>query len=326
MTPLMLAAEAGQSEVAELLAPRCTEGLDDALFLAACHDHAGIVELLAHRGACVHSRTREGRTALMVAAAMGADDAVRALLRQGANRYATDDLDHTAGQIAMIAGHIDLGRRLLARPSPEEFSLVVRERSGTAVPAAARAFVPGRISREAERRLGVSGERVTVSRDGEGRSADGWGSATGELPSLPLVMREFHQQWFPFKIGKLQGEKVQLRFLYGSNDRITVRNGDTIPKTRLKIVSVSNGPDGGVVEIEDPRTGERCEIPVGREAAAGAPYAVLEGEGGRMIAEPGKIVQTSSGHRYRVVEVQPTKVVFENSNTGQLAAVILNRR
>lgn len=85
------------------------------LMWAAKHGRAGVVGLLAQRGAEVHAATEQGWTALHYAAQRGHADVVSCLLSHGARAIARDRDGKTPVMIAGGKGHMDVVRLLLQR-------------------------------------------------------------------------------------------------------------------------------------------------------------------------------------------------------------------
>ena len=77
-----------------------------AIHAAAAHNYLGALKaLLERRSEDVDSRTRIGVTPLMMAARKGHDDAVRLLLKFGADRSLKDDEGLTAKEVAVKNGN-----------------------------------------------------------------------------------------------------------------------------------------------------------------------------------------------------------------------------
>lgn len=119
--PLHFAALGGAEEVARALLK--SEGLDvgavDYRGAAALHGAAhagatGVVRLLLDAGADARAATRDGLTALHVAAREGREQAALELLRRDPGlRGALDGEGRSAAQVAQAAGHAQLARLLL---------------------------------------------------------------------------------------------------------------------------------------------------------------------------------------------------------------------
>lgn len=351
---LTLAAEGGCAEVVETLANRSRENVDDALFLAALRGHAETVEVLASSGASVYARMEDSRTALMMAAREGHEEVVAVLLKYGANRYAIDVEGLTAGQMAMGAGQLEVGELLLAPPEEEEFSfseiLELAEVDLLEVNVAGDdlALGSGEDGGDRPRESVVSTDPATGVSPEEGVFVRSEGRGVGAPMTDPLErpgsrppaveMREYHERPLPLRVEGVEGKSVRLRFLYGENKKVTVREGEEIPFTRLRVVSVqerrrrtkesgNDYADVSAVLIEDPRTGLQRELVTQIAASAHEPFAVVSSrEGANQIARSGALIQNSEGESYRVLDVRPTQVVLENLTTGEVETVHLARR
>jgi ankyrin repeat protein len=102
-TPLLLAAMAGHSEIAELLIRKGADvelrldgesGTTSALMLAAMNGHYQVVEVLIAAGAGVDAvhNPKNLATALMMASANGHEDAVEVLAAKGKGKEQADEL------------------------------------------------------------------------------------------------------------------------------------------------------------------------------------------------------------------------------------------
>jgi ankyrin repeat protein len=122
-TPLIYAAAFGSPEAVSMLLDAGAgvndrNSFDATPLIWAAADPAKVRLLLAH-GADVNAKTRQGRTALMIAAACdGCSAIVRELLAKGADPKAADIGDATALQLAAGAGDAESVRLLLAAGTP----------------------------------------------------------------------------------------------------------------------------------------------------------------------------------------------------------------
>lgn len=90
------------------------EACTDGLRLASAAGHEEIIELLLGRGAEVNSFGLEGRSALCEASRNGHLDALKILIRAGANLHAMRTPEYMdALQLACLHGHTDIVRELL---------------------------------------------------------------------------------------------------------------------------------------------------------------------------------------------------------------------
>jgi ankyrin repeat protein len=124
LTPLMSASLSNRPKViqflldhgAELLAKERSSGCDSLTF-ACLSGKADAVRALLKKGADVDAADRLGRTALMAAAALGNSKAVRLLLSHGANPNTESKLGTTAADLAAIEGHMKILQQLMPFPS-----------------------------------------------------------------------------------------------------------------------------------------------------------------------------------------------------------------
>ncbi|MCB1065242.1 MAG: ankyrin repeat domain-containing protein [Verrucomicrobiae bacterium] len=113
-TALKLAAFNGRADVVELLAGKVgQETLDQVLLVASFKGDTAVIDQLLNHGAYINTRSPEDLTPLMIAAQAGHEDAVKLLLQSQANPYALDDSEHTAADLALAAGHVELSDMLL---------------------------------------------------------------------------------------------------------------------------------------------------------------------------------------------------------------------
>lgn len=122
-TALMMAALRGQeSWVARLLDKGARiEGINDGdrpgwtpLHFAAAAPAGKALALLLARGARIDARSPNGTTALMMAAQYGPEEAVMALLKQGADVRLRNDLNLGAADFAQRVGRESLAKQLQA--------------------------------------------------------------------------------------------------------------------------------------------------------------------------------------------------------------------
>jgi len=126
--------------------------------------------------------------------------------------------------------------------------------------------------------------------------------------------------------------------LYGQQKKITVKEGDTIPETRFKVVSIrrmmnhskithGRPADVSVVEIEDVSTGKRRKMTARIPASAIDPWAVLRSKssGKAYAVRTGQRFKTSGGQNYTVSDVRPNQIILTHDDTGQATTIPLGR-
>ncbi len=116
MTPLMMAAYDGYTEIAKLLIEKGADvntkgGVDmdmTALTYAASQDRAEMVKVLLDKGASVNVKTKYGWTPLFFAASRGKADIAKLLIDKGADVNVTLPTGETALSEAEKAGNSDI--------------------------------------------------------------------------------------------------------------------------------------------------------------------------------------------------------------------------
>lgn len=147
-------------------------------------------------------------------------------------------------------------------------------------------------------------------------------------------MESYREKPLPLRVEGVEGKEARVRYLYGGHERVTVKEGDEIPFTGLRVVAIEPRHDdtkmsGGrpvdvsTVVIEDPVSGQRRDLVVQLGASAHEPFAVLRPRGGGepVIALQGGVLRVPSGVMYVVLDVRPTQVVLENAATGDVCTV-----
>lgn len=167
---------------------------------------------------------------------------------------------------------------------------------------------------------------------------DGVGSE-GATPAVgALVMESYREKPLPLRVEGVEGQEARVRYLFGENESVTVKKGDEIPFTGLRVVKVESRHDDtkmsmgrpvdvSTVVIEDPVSGRRRELVAKLDASAHEPFAVLRPRGGGepMIALQGGVLRVPSGAMYVVQDVRPSQVVLENTATGEMHTVRAGR-
>jgi ankyrin repeat protein len=342
--PLMLAVREGHGEVVGELAAHDRDDLDNALLMAALLGQTQVIDALTNYGASVYARMDDGRTPLMLAAERGHQDAAKLLVDLGANRFTSHQDGRIAADMAEAGGHAELAAMLRVEPALEEFSLqaghqvgeemAVARDSGTEpgplgqaahtsepVPETARRKSPALIAGQV---LGV----VSSSTDGPTRTLID--------RELPLVMRQFRHRELPLEIRRVDGTIARVALKSGRGSELKVKEGETIPGTRLRIIRAQRRMESGkenfgrpmevsVVEVEDLASGQRRRLVAGVAATAHDPMALVEdtASGARYVAAPGHSFTTADGTRYTISDVRPNQLVIEEVASGRVRTLPL---
>ena len=359
--PLMLAVREGSGGSVAELASYNRENLDAALLLAALVGRADVIDSLTNYGASVYARMEDGRTPLMIAAENGNLEAVKLLLDLGASRYTTDPDGRTAADIAKAAGHEDAAALILHQPLPEELALESPEKLAEKIDLfvdAAAAREPGRPQPAGKTAAPAKGGIVfpparPVAKRGISRPINGetLSSPVAILPSdpapksaavilpfamPPLVMRHYSERELPINVQSVQGDTATVSIGGTSPKQMKVRTGETIPGSRLSVVSVRRRMEDSkvsqgrkmeisVMDVRDNTTGTTREWTSGISAEAHDPVALVEDSatGKRYIASQGQHFKAADGTEYIVADVRPNQLVIEEAATGAVQTIPL---
>ncbi len=355
---LMLAIDGGHTDCIEEIAPYSRPQLDTALLYAAAQGKHNVIETLTSFGASVYVRHEGGMTPLMLAAENGHSDTVTTLLENGANRYAVNEHGWTAAQIAEAANHTAIAGQLNQSPGTAELAIDEPDETqgvewtppvaaapqppqpdtpaGTVdTPGTAETAAPGQpepTQPAPRKRLPyIAGKTITTQGATPGDVAKGLAMLDYREKPLPLMVEETT----PSQHG---GTEARVRMLYGKQKQVTVREGDTIPDTRFKVISIrrmlnhSKITDGkpadvSVVEIEDTATGKRRKMTARIPASAADPWAVLrnKSDGQAYAAKAGQQFHTADGQTYTVTDVRPSQIILTHNTTGEATTIRLGR-
>lgn len=331
------------------------------LMLAAREGHVETIEVLLERGANRFAVDDEERTAGQVASAAGHGLlAIRLNAAPGENAFELPALPGwDAGEepvvdgalLGAVIGHQEEETPEEGEGHPSEGALVGGSLGGGA------GYVVG--GDEGEPRdgegdpgLGEGDPEVTQEQPLGGAvigsvpiEEDPIASKPGERKIVPdepasgLVMARYEEKPLPLRIEGADEGEVQVRYLYGEHKRVTVKKGEEIPLTGLRVVEVEKKRDhskltGGVpadvsvVVVEDPATGQQRRLTVKLGASAHEPFAVLRnGKAGKpMVVRSGAVVQGVDGQSYRVIDVRPAQVVIENVGSGEATTLNLQKK
>jgi len=172
-------------------------------------------------------------------------------------------------------------------------------------------------------------------------------ASKGDTPAAvtkDLAMVDYKEKPLPLMVEKTSpasstgGSKAEVRMLYGKQKKVEVREGEVIPNTRFKIVSIrrmlnhSKITDGqptdvSIVEIEDTVTGKRRKMTARIPATASEPWAVMRsnGSGKYYAVRAGQSFTTTDGQHFTITDVRPTQLVITHNGTGEVSTIPLGR-
>jgi len=167
---------------------------------------------------------------------------------------------------------------------------------------------------------------------------------TSTAVAKDLVMLDYQQKPLPLIVEKTSaagsggGSKAQVRQLYGKQKKVEVAEGEMIPDTRFKIVSIrrmlnhSKVTDGqpadvSVVEIEDTKTGKRRKMTAKIPATASEPWAVLRSRssGETYAVRAGQKFTSADGQHFTVTDVRPNQLVITANDSGEVSTIPLGK-
>lgn len=150
----------------------------------------------------------------------------------------------------------------------------------------------------------------------------------------PVVMRSYREKELPMRVESVKDDSVTIRLAGG--EKVEVAEGKTIPGSSLKVIRVERKMLSGkenqgdpvevsVVEVSDPRTGEKRELITGLPALAHDPLALVEdsASGRYYLARTGQKFSSVDGDEYRVTDVRPNQVIIENLKTRETTTISL---
>ncbi|MEO5715315.1 MAG: ankyrin repeat domain-containing protein [Luteolibacter sp.] len=360
--PLMLAVREGSGGSVAELASYNRENLDAALLLAALVGRADVIDSLTNYGASVYARMEDGRTPLMIAAENGNKDAVKLLLELGASRYTADPDGRTAADLATGAGHAEIASLILREPLPEELELEspekIAQKMDSFVDTAAAKGLAGNkavsskntpVFNPPTRPLAkrgpskpINGETlstpVAIIKSEPGiRTTTTSGAVTNPPFAMPpLIMRHYSERELPINVQSVQGDTATVSIAGSSPKQMKVRTGETIPGSRLAVVSVKRRMENSkvsqgrkmeiaVMDVRDTTTGTTREWTSGISAEAHDPVALVEDSatGKRYVASQGQHFKAADGTEYRISDVRPNQLVIEEVATGAVQTIPL---
>lgn len=152
----------------------------------------------------------------------------------------------------------------------------------------------------------------------------------------PLVMRHYRQRELPIEVRTVEAETATILIAGPQPREIKVREGQTIPNSRLVVVKLqrrmqdlkdsSAGPvEVSVVELRDSSTGSTRELISGVPSAAHDPIALVEDTttGQRYTATTGQRFRSIDGTEFLITDVRPNQLVIEDTTNGTVQTIQL---
>lgn len=374
---LILAIDGNHASCIEEIAPYSRNQLDTALLYAAAEGKHGLIETLTSFGASVYVRHQGGMSPLMLAAEKGHIDTVKSLLENGANRYAVNEHGWTAAQVAEAANHTAIAMLLNQTPGADELTLeepgieegidwtppadlvsdasqpTAQETTQPTAQETAQAVAPDPAATDpAQPADAASSPDADIQENTKpakqrlpfiaGKTIAAQGASPDDVAS-DLAMLDYREKPLPLVVEETTpraegGSEARVRMLYGEQKQVTVREGESIPATRFKVISIrrmlnhSKVTDGkptdvSVVEIEDTATGKRRNMTAHIPATAAEPWAVLRSKstGNAYAARAGQQFRTTDGEPYTITDVRPNQIIITHDNTGEATTILLGR-
>lgn len=367
-TALLYAASKGKHQVIDTLTAygasvyvRHTGGMTP-LMLAAQHGHRKTVQALLESGSNRFAVNEHGWTAAQVAAASGKDqlaselsgepDAYELALDEPSDEEGVEWADPASIETDSLPAPAETGTTTeVARQdpaAPQETETVAEAEATPAPPTNTGQPIANDTPAAATRQPAVAATRRPRTQEKHLPFIAGKKIATrAETPAAvaeDLKMVDYQQKPLPLMVENTSaaaggsGSKAQLRKLYGSQEKVEVSEGEMIPDTRFKIVSIrrmlnhSKITDGqpadvSVVEIEDVKTGQRRSMTAKIPATAAEPWAVLRSQssGETYAARAGQKFTTASGRQFTITDVRPNQLIITADDSGEVSTIPLGR-
>lgn len=348
---LLLAAVLGRADVIDSLTnygasvyARMEDGRTP-LMIAAENGNNDAVKLLIDLGASRYAVDPNGHTALDLAKDAGHEDIVALISKEPLPSELV--LESPEKLAEKMDSYVENAR--VDRPAEEPAG----ERDGTtkSTSVAQRAVFPSHpsaVKRSPSRPL--QGEVLSnpVSRDvssaADQKSAGASAGASAGVPSNapqsfampPLIMRSYRERELPINIESVQGDTATIRIAGAQPKQLKVRVGETIPGSRLSVVSVKRRMEDSkvsqgqkieisVVDVRDNSTGSTREWTSGISPEAHDPVALVEDSatGKRYLATQGQRFKGADGSEYVVSDVRPNQLLIEVVASGSIQTIPL---
>jgi hypothetical protein len=253
-----------------------------------------------------------------------------------------------ASDLATAAGHTEIAALISRDPLPGELALESPAELARSMDTFVQSAIEESAPSLAETESGTATAAGTKTVPSPSRPIQG--ETLGEAPprtspstsaspdsnAPPLVMRHYRERDMPVQLRSVDGETATLELLGSRNSEIKVRQGETIPGSRLIVGSVKRRIQDSklnlgqpievsVVTIQDPATNTTREWISGVPATAHDPVALVEdaATGQRYTASPGQRFKSADGSEFIVSDVRPNQLVIENTATGSVQTIPL---
>jgi hypothetical protein len=327
-TPLMLAAQNGHMEAAEMLidigASRFAtlENGDTAQSMAVAAGHSEIAELI--------EKGFSGDTL-----ALESDEQVAEAMDEYLDEFDAAPEETVPEGEELAANDTAEGGLPWNKPLPGqgqgEFGILPGEPAAEGTP---RDFAPAGEALSGDRKAASA---IEGARIGKIERSAAQGALTDDTDDeLPLVMRHYRQRELPVEVKRVSGGVASLRIAGTPAREVDVKTGDRIPGSSLSVIRVFSRTeqgklnDGapinvGIVEVEDSRSGRKMEWTEGSPAAGHDPVALVEDSatGRRYVAKPGQTFTSEDGREFVVSDVRPGQVVIEETESGEVRTLRL---
>lgn len=317
------------------------------LMIAAENGHADAVKLLLEIGASRFSTDAAGKTAADLATEAGHAEIAALISREPtADDLALESPEQVAKSMdAFVDAAIAPGAPEDGANPANPTSTPSETQASTTHPTQPVSSRPieGQTLSAAVPASAVAGNPSSPADPSEASDASAPAAASPTRPDTfalpPLVMRHYREREIPLQVRSVEGETATLALPAASGSptrEVTVRSGEALPGTRLKVVRVQRRMEDSklnlgqptevsVIEVEDTSTQARREWISGVPAIGHDPIALVEdaATGQRYTATPGQRFKSAEGVEYIISDVRPSQLVIEDVATGAVQTIPL---